>query len=363
MRLIVLALLLVASACSSAEVASDPDSRDFGAVRSVIAAQEDDLSRGDRTAFAATLDPTRSSLSRCELDTFDTYRSVGMTARRQVLRLDRYRGYVRAYLSADLLGGYRPYFFVQDKGVWRQTEPGGTELGEHRSKTVGAATLDYWEIDEDIASSLVASADDARAKAAQFISRTDPTPFLLHLYPIRYLISTEPCWSAGWASINEPAHPEIALFSPSVGPDLRTLSVAAIGILRHEALHWAQGQELRGSLFGLDWWTVEGWADVRAGIDRVASFRAACLTSAVPAADRMLRHDPFSDPPPSLQAEYEYASANLMVRFLLQRYGEATYWRLVSMMKQLISNDRAYAEVLGLTPSQFYDSWRAQADC
>jgi hypothetical protein len=77
----------------------------------------------------------------------------------------------------------------------------------------------------------------------------------------------------------------------------------------------------------------------------------------------MLRHDPFSDPPPSLQAEYEYASANLMVRFLLQRYGEATYWRLVSTMKQLISNDRAYAQVLGLTPSQFYDSWRAQADC
>ncbi len=352
--------MFIVTACSSGSAVSDEDARDFGGARALLAAQDDALRSRDRVAFQMTLDRSRTGFSTCALDNFDTTPAGVTPPARAIARFERYRGYVRAYAGYGGAAGYRATYFRRLDGAWRMSEPDPREVGERRTKTEGSITLTYWEIDEPIALATVVAAEQARQIAAQHIPRSDPVAFALYLDPTRDLFSRQ-CWLGGWATLDDASKPNIEIFEPSFAPDMRTLSGSSDALLRHEALHWAQGQTLRGWLAGVDWWVVEGWPDAVAGIDRRASFRASCMANAVPTRERLFRHDPLAEPPPTTQAEYEYAAANLMTLYLFDRYGEDAYWNLLRTMKQVISNDRAYQPVLGIGPDAFYDRWRADA--
>lgn len=341
-----------------------------------IALEEANLER-----YRATIDPTRGRdvFRRCMDELF----RVGERRSRQlgpmrVARIEAYgQRYARAYVEErDGLtryyfhyAGYSyiftlpPWELQRHAWRWYLTEPLVGELGEQRERAVEGIKIHYWEIDEDHADLVAREAAAARAFALGHAPVAISGTFDVWLHPARS-VSPGPCLASGQYDASAEA---VRVFRVWFTPDLRGLAPATHQTLQHEALHWIQDRTLPGIYRRADWWLAEGWPDHLAGTDRRETFRrAGCQPYGLPTM-RGLSRGPEVDPEPDPLGRY-FAFAQTVAEYLLERYGTATYWKLlegfsIAPLRGADGHEAAqseiYLRVLGISPDQFRDDWAA----
>lgn len=377
MRRLLLALTLlaiVAGACTSAstptasgEAKLEITGATVGELQALLQKRIDAVARHDLVAYQSTFDQTRTTWRRWLNDDYDiatrNNSSLLFAPQAKIARAEVYRDtYVRAYVDEGSRG-WRRYYFRKVDGNWLLSEPLEDELGATKTKQIDTGlSIDYWDIDSDIADGLAADV----SKLRDFLKGLARTPFRtaleVHFYPTASaagpLISSRTLGSRG----SNPNLPDIRIYQVWVAPGGTGMSAYTQTVAQHEGLHWLQDQFVPGVTARLDWWLLEGWPDYIGKVDRSGSFRSlVCVQSKIPTLKQLdMGALDSPDTPPELFGQY-YAYANSMIEYLYSKYGNDAYWDLMTAYKDDADANVDFPKVLHVTPDQFYADWLAFA--
>ncbi len=324
------------------------------------------MSRRDGAAFQATIDQERPVLRRCQTEEFEIAGRQGTGSSPYVLAVEpAVSSYVRAYVQEG--NAATRWFFRRDQaGHWVVTEPAKDELGDRVSRTVDRVTYYHWQVDESVIDVIAPDVSAARDRALTEI-RQAPLPFSVEIIPTQELAGQfARCNNVTVAYYARAPLPQITLPKLYFAKPGQTASFMR-PLLTHEALHWAQSQNVTGTTGGVAWWLVEGWPDYVAGTSSMASIRSAVCRRQVPAYKQMVDEPPrdVGDAPETLGDYYSYA--NTMVEHVYATLGAAMYWKLYEGYANsgykvaFQASDQVLASALGTTQERFRADWLARA--
>jgi hypothetical protein len=357
MRSALIVAVLLVGACTSAPPAPSV-SPIFGEVQQLFEARRSAVATRDLAAYERTFDPTHATFATCMREEF----TRGFSEPAVPTRIDAFGSYYRVVVST--LGVYFRYFVRRDAdGSLKLTEPQPNEVGEARSRTDGPIRVDYWAVDEDVSEGIATAAHHAYDIAVAEATGTPKAIFTVQLYPVRAFLSGAPCWLAGAISGSDAA-PVVSLpvYLLPMDQAFRIPTVPAYDVIVHEALHWIQGQNVSGSNLTTPWWLREGWPDRVARIDRSGVVRTVLCATGFPTREQLSRHGlAVLDDTTTLDAEKQYAAANIMVEYLFTTYGTKRYWDLYDGVTRVADDDVLFRGVLGVDQATFYSEWLAWA--
>lgn len=331
-------------------------------IQSTLTAQSAAIEKRDLAAFQRTIDTTRNALRRCETELFDTAGRTGAGPAPQVLRVEPYGAYARAWVDEGADRGVARWYFRQVDGRWVRSEPTSGEVGEERKTTIDGIDVEHWAIDDDVVAAIGEGTRAARDTVVKNLLGDAKQPFGIRFYPTRSVQGIQSCNVVGFHLPNQPNDKFIRLFRYWFTADGAALSPATISFIRHEGLHWAQDQFITGISARLDWWLVEGWPDY-VGESRSASYKRAVICGTPAPTYKQLADGPRTDLPdtrPEDAVRY-YAFANTMIEYLYTQFGNSAYRELLLAYKELADPKANLPKVLRVTPEQFHSGWIAFA--
>lgn len=346
----------------SGPVAAQVTERTKSEIQATLNAQFAAIEKRDLTAFQRTIDTTRNSLRRCETELFDVAGRTGVRPAPQVVRVQAYGAYVRAWVDEGGDRGVARWYFRQLDGRWVRSEPTSSEVGDEKKTTVDGIDIDYWSIDEDVLGAIRDGTRAARDTVLKSLLGEAKQPFGIRFYPTRSVQGIQDCNVVGFHLPNQPNDKYIRFFRYWFAPDGTALSPSTITFIQHEGLHWAQDQFITGISARLDWWLVEGWPDF-IGESRSVSYKRGVICGTPAPTYKQLADGPRSDLPdtkPEDAVRY-YAFANTMIEYLYAQFGNSAYRDLLLAYKELADPNANLPKVLKVTPEQFHGGWIAYA--
>jgi hypothetical protein len=348
------------SASASTAVAERPaiNEQTRGEIQALLQKQVNAMANKDQTAFQSTIDQERRALVRCTNESYDIATRLGAGAAGQVGKIEAYLDtYVRAYVQEGS-NGLRRIFFRKVDGKWVQTEPKDDELGGEKKTTVEDIQLDYWGIDQDVVGAIGKGLLLARKTVLDnLLSDTRRDALAIRFYPTRSVSGIQGCTVVGFHLQNVASDPYVRFFRYWFTPT-GEMTPATISFVTHEWLHWAQDQFSPGITARLPWWLVEGWPDY-VGVSRSDSQIKFVLCQTTTPTLKQLEDGAAPDAPPELSPQY-YSFANTMVEYLYVTYGgKDAYRKLALAFKEDAVPANVFPKVLNVTPTQFYEGWKA----
>lgn len=315
----------------------------------------------DLAAFQATVDLTRPAFRRCQQEAFDIAARQGSAAgATKVVKVEPYGSYARAYVQ-DGANGIERRYFRRANDRWVLTEPKADELGGERSTMIDGLRVEYWGIDEDVATLVGREAAATREFLMPHANGPLRDPYYLKLIPTRETAGIVACGFIAFASSRDLNAPFIGMWRLWLAPNFDRVSDFQQAVLRHEGLHYLQDQFSHSINVRLDWWLIEGWPDYVAQSRSPGAIEGAVCVSTVPTLKRIIDGIPTEpDTPPELTSQY-YALANSMVEYLYATYGAQSYWDLVALYKDNVDYRVNYPKVFKVEPDAFYQHWLAFA--
>jgi hypothetical protein len=342
-------------------------------LQDVLLARGSALRSGDREAFVRTIDTSRPTFRRSQLREFEFPAIRGaLSSTFKIQSLERYRGYVRAWVEERIDGNSFPdafpgeravvrRYFRSVEGVWVLTEPTGDEVGAQLTRTGRKAELSYWAIDEDVATPLLAALEEAQAFSAKFAPRPIDVTYRATFVPTAELAG--PGWDAFMGSRGPnpvTVFPQWYGFDPSLGAVPESLRVAlhyyGLQQIRYAAVPGLSGNRLSG-----DRWLETGWADYNTGVDISPTVKQACAGVPLLTLKQLGNGAPAPGEPgvsPDTYGRY-YGFSAAFAGYLLDRFGVDMFWRLMAEYSVNASGAQNFPKVLGVSQEEFYNAWPA----